>query len=162
MKTFDEIAEEAAQTVIDAHNVQRFTDEPGEEPTETAIRTLGGELGDGEITYEQGLAEIVKAAVEIDRTQRPGVDREQVGGPWPCCKHCADDQPHIEANTHELLCQSCTRDEVIARSEATKINRDANELETWAENIRESLATDKSNDWSEELAALDQITGETS
>lgn len=27
----------------------------------------------------------------------------------------------------------------------------------WAANIRESLATDKSNDWSEEIAELDAI-----
>ena len=29
----------------------------------------------------------------------------------------------------------------------------------WALRIAESLATDKSNDWSEELAELDQILG---
>jgi len=26
------------------------------------------------------------------------------GRTYPCCEHCADDQPHIEADTHDLPC----------------------------------------------------------
>jgi hypothetical protein len=34
-----------------------------------------------------------------------------VTGPlYPCCPHCADDQPHIEKDTHELPCDVCVRE----------------------------------------------------
>lgn len=26
---------------------------------------------------------------------------------YPCCPHCVDDQPHIEADTHDLPCTLC-------------------------------------------------------
>lgn len=61
MKSIDQIAEDAARTVL----VQNFLAQSSPDP----ILDLGFSLGDG-ISYEEGLMQIVSRAIEIDRAQR--------------------------------------------------------------------------------------------
>lgn len=62
MKTPEQIAEEAAQKLVTEQGIEHADGE-------SAIQALAWDLGEGQLTYEAGLAALVAKAIEIDRSQ---------------------------------------------------------------------------------------------
>lgn len=44
------------------------------------------------------------------------------GGRHSCCVHCAEDKPHIAADTHATYCEPCRYDLLIAAAKAEAWN----------------------------------------
>ncbi|WP_336653539.1 MULTISPECIES: hypothetical protein [unclassified Leucobacter] len=78
--TTEQITEHAADCVLRAHG---FFNTSGTEILATDIETLGWALGE-RITYEQGLPDLVKAAIAIERRQHaaPLAVLVEAAGKW--------------------------------------------------------------------------------
>lgn len=69
MKTDDQIAEEAAKSVIKKHGLKK-------NGSRDYITALGWELGDG-VGYERGLRDFATAVLKVERTQATPSEEEE-------------------------------------------------------------------------------------